>query len=419
MTKEKPTLLIYFSFILLLISVLNFSEGDDNMLLITRVIPIILSIIFSFFTIVSFKLKYPRTASQSINQAVFSPLFIFYLIFIVINSLSGSINGEAVGWLLWKNTELLAGLIWFVSFFVACSYYYKGKLLNNIFAIIFLYFLIIGAFTLFKFIEIYSILDLIFFIRPEMELPKINPLLLSVFAVYILIYSRLKLNYSKNKIIFYSTLFFGFLLLLISKSRTGVIIILLYFLYETIFVYKRFMIYFAIIPLFLLLFWAFFPGLISNFLLIMRLEGSEQLYSGSGRFSSGGNGFENSSWGESILLIEKNPLFGIGNINTKRFIFSKDYSVDNFFLQTFIAGGVIGASLLSIWAFIIFPFKFWKYFSNNRHKYKTNIIFQMSNLLLSIFFVRCLTTNGAAFFGFEFLFLAISFTIYKIDKKYE
>ena len=415
MKNEKPTLLIYFSFILLLISVLNFSADDDNMLLITRIIPILLSIIFSCFTIISFKLKYPRTASQLIIQAAFSPLFKFYLIFIVINSLSGIINGEAVVWLLWKNTELLAGLIWFVSFFVTCSYYDKGKLLNNIFAIIFFYFLIIGAFALFKFTENDSILNLIF-IRPELEVPKINPLLLSVFAVYILIYSSLKLNYSKNKIIFYSTLFFGFLLLVISKSRTGVIIILLYFLYETIFVYRRAMIYFAIIPLVLLLFWAFFPGLISDFILIMRLQGSEELYNGSGRFSSGGNGYKNSSWGESILLIEKNPLFGIGNINTKRFLFSKDYSVDNFILQTFVAGGVIGASLLSIWAFIIFPFKFWKYFSNNKYKYKTNII-RMSNLLLCIFFVRCLTTNGAAFFGFEFLFLAISFTIYSTDKK--
>jgi len=115
--------------------------------------------------------------------------------------------------------------------------------------------------------------------------------------------------------------------------------------------------------------------------------------------------------GESLSLAGDNFIIGIGNINTKRFLQSKENSVDNFILQNLIAGGFFGGVLLSFWAFFKFPFSFWSYFKKNKEKYK-NFKIRFANLILLIFFVKSFTTNGASFFGFEFLFLGISYTIF-------
>jgi hypothetical protein len=123
-----------------------------------------------------------------------------------------------------------------------------------------------------------------------------------------------------------------------------------------------------------------------------------------------------SSWGESLKFISNNITMGIGNINTKRFLNTKIFSVDNFILQNFIAGGFVGGGLLSFWAFFKFPFSFWGYFKKNNLKYK-NYKIRLANLILLIFFVKSFTTNGASFFGIEFLFLGISFAIFDKVRK--
>ena len=91
----------------------NFSNNDFEIQLYTKFIPIILFFLFSFLLIVKFY-KLLRLKSTKI---FLSPLFISYLIFIVVNLFSGNLKGvNETGWLLWKNIEIFAGLVWFLAF---------------------------------------------------------------------------------------------------------------------------------------------------------------------------------------------------------------------------------------------------------------------------------------------------------------
>lgn len=349
-----------------------------------------------------------RNYKKHLLNAIITPFTQFYLIFLIINSLAGVIHGVSVGWMLWKNFELLTGVLWIIFFSAIYSSNNINNLLERVSFLLFIFLLCICTYEIYFLLKTHSFLNLLLNVRPELIMPKINPIKLSVFATFITIYSVIK--FKDKKLIWAVFVFYGFLMLLVSKSRTGFLIIVLYFFYEQLIFSKRFIIRITIIFLIFSISSVFFSSEIANFTSIMRLNDLETLSAGGGRLSAQDE-TNQSSWGESLSLAGDNFIIGIGNINTKRFLQSKENSVDNFILQNLIAGGFFGGVLLSFWAFFKFPFSFWSYFKKNKEKYK-NFKIRFANLILLIFFVKSFTTNGASFFGFEFLFLGISYTIF-------
>ena len=391
---------------LLLFSSLNFSDSNESMLLPTRILPVFLSFFISCSSL--FYLGTFRNSNKYFSKAVISPFTQFYLIFLIFNSLAGVFNGVSVGWILWKNFELLTGVLWIIVFSIVYHKRIVNNLVEKVSLLLFIFILSISTYEIYFLLKTHSFLNLFLNVRPELMLPRINPIKLSIFAIFITVYSVIKLK--DKKLIWWFFIFFGLFLLIVSKSRTGFLILLLYFFYEQFIFSKIFFIRIIIISSIFSISSFFFNSQISDLANIMRIDNLESLSDGSGRISSQDSS-EVSSWGESLTLIADNPAFGIGNINTKRFLSNKEKSVDNFILQNFIAGGFFGGVLLSFWAFFKFPFSFWRYFINNKEKYK-NFKIRFANLILMIFFVKSLTTNGASFFGFEFLFLGISYTIF-------
>jgi len=376
------------------------------MLISTRVLPVFISFLVSNYIVLY--LSNIREAQNFVLKSINTPFTKFYLLFIFINSISGVFNGISVNWMLWKNFEMLTGVLWFVSFHSLYFYVKFDDIVEKIGFILLLFFISICTYEVYFLLKTYSYTELLFVVRPEIELPKINPIKLSIFAAYIAIYSSLKCK--RKNFIWLFLSFFGLLLILMAKSRTGFIVVVLFFLYEQ-FISNNKIVFRVLLCSSIFMVSSFiFSQYLIDFATIMRINDFDVLLNGGGRLKSMDSG-GTSSWGESLKLISNHITMGIGNINTKRFLDTKIYSVDNFILQNLIAGGLVGGGLLSFWAFFVFPLGFWRYFKKHKEKYKKNKI-RLANMILIIFFVKSFSTNGASFFGIEFLFLGISYAIF-------
>ena len=399
--------LLLFSFSLLLLSSFNFAGNQESLLTITRVYPICVSFFISNYII--FYLITIRNAQIFVLRSINTPFCIFYILFILVNSFSGIFSGISVDWMLWKNFELLNGVFWFISFYSLYFYIKINNILEKIGFLLIISFLSICTYEVFFLLKTYSFLDLLLVIRPEIEVPKINAIRLSILATFITIFSLLKFK-GKNFIWLFISLF-GMLLIIIAKSRTGFLAIILFFFFEQYIFSNRVFLRALFLGIIFTFSYFFLNKYFIDFASIMRIDDFDSLSRGGGRLTGMDKQAGSSSWGESLEFISNNFTIGIGNINTKRFLDAKIYSVDNFILQNFIAGGILGGGLLSFWAFLKFPFSFWRYFKINKFLYK-NYKVRFATLMLIIFFVKSFSTNGASFFGIEFLFLGLSYAIF-------
>ena len=388
----------------------NFSNNDFEIQLYTKFIPIILFFLFSFLLIVKFY-KLLRLKSTKI---FLSPLFISYLIFIVVNLFSGNLKGvNETGWLLWKNIEIFAGLVWFLALNYVINYN-PEMIFKRLLYIIYLCLIILTLFVIYNQLNMYSLTEILFTSRVESEFPKINPITLSIIGVFIF-FTTIYLK-PFNNIINYLIISFALFLILAAKSRTGVLIIVNFYLINLLIANRgRFNLFFVFLVflVFDLNFTNFFS---SNLLEILRLDSEAEIWRFGGRIRGyQSERFIESSWGESIAMISENIFFGVGNINTHFQLATKLYSVDNFVLQNLIAAGVVGGSLLSTWAFIIFPLQFLTFYTRKIKKINIPFLSLIFSFLL-IFWIKSFTTNGASYYGLEFLLLVI---VYLYFIKYE
>ena len=273
------TKLLLFSFVLLLFSSVNFTDSQESLLLTTRVLPIFLCFIITSYINIrlgGFLSKYPF-------RAIKTPFFKFYLLFIIVNSISGIVNGISVGWLLWKNFEILTGMLWFISFHSLYSYMKLREIINRISILTFIFFISLCTYELFFLLKTNNFLNLLLVIRPELDFPKINPIKLSIFASYITIYSLLKFKRTNYIWLFLS--FFGILMIVIAKSRTGFLILLLFFLYEQFIFSKQIALRALFVSFIFTVIFIFLNKHVVEFLSIMRIDDWETFLKGGGELN--------------------------------------------------------------------------------------------------------------------------------------
>ncbi|MDH3648121.1 MAG: O-antigen ligase family protein [Saprospiraceae bacterium] len=257
------------------------------------------------------------------------------------------------------------------------------------------------------FIENYTVDELIIY-RLNAEFPRMNAINLSVIAAYGIIYNLILFR-DRRLVRLLMILLFLFLFIA-SKSRTGLLIIGLFFVFwmvNSAIPLTNKIILIGVLSLSTLY-------LNKQVLEIMRIADRQEVLTLGGRLSSNVN--QTAAWPETLSFVERNMIVGVGNINLTRFVKNKRFAVDNFFLQVLIASGLLGS--IAYIGFIIHYSLKWLKLSllgkstrDRRHR-----IYLLSGLCFIIAFSRALTTNDLAFHGFGFLLLLLSIAYYSNRK---
>ena len=368
--------------------------------MLTRVFPCLLCLFITVYSLL-------KLSGKNILRKTFNPIILFYLLYIIINTFSATLHNDSfiLNWTLWKNFEILTACLWSIWLYYVFLMYGHKQIFHNLLKLVNYFFVILGVFSIYSFLQENSLTNLILYIRPSLEMPIINPIMLSLIAVFILVYSVLNLKKTRYQLLYFIFILLGITLLLIAKSRTGYFIAIFYSVFYSYYFnnfstkIKTYILFFVTIVL---------ASIYSQYLEFSRLGDAFSDGFG-GRISKSETRFENTSWGESLIFIEQNLFFGQGNLNYQRFINSKNYSVDNSILQFLLASGIIGGTLIISYLFFILPAKIHKFFK----KHKFNPSSKLVLLLILIAYFRSMTTNGFSTYGFELLFLLLSYSFIK------
>lgn len=241
--------------------------------------------------------------------------------------------------------------------------------------------------------------------RPEAHVPVVNPIMLGYLGAMVIIFAVIK---GFSPLTTGAFLALGISAVALSKSRTAVILLGIYFAFHFYSVAKTRLSVPVLVLAFTLL--VLIITNIPSFTDLMRLS---TLFNDGlgGRLRLRETGYGESSWGESFTLFIQQPLFGYGNINFQRFLDSKSFSVDNALLQVLLAGGIIGGGLYILYSFFYVPLMVARAIGKVPSEMRL-----VKGLIMSLnlsFIIRSFSTNGVAYLGIEMISLMLLLSILK------
>jgi len=380
---------------------LNFSQTEQGqlvnpLLLYTRVIPTF--VIFALTIALNVGRRFPQSIRELFR---FPSIGVFWFLFVSI--LWGFVQNIQPLWSAWKCFEMVVVLYMGISIALQCreqpGFFFKVVELVNILSLILCLWILYLRFV----VQGYSIEQLIF-LRLNTEVPKMNAINLSVISAFGLFYNCIKI---RRTTFFRLLIIVVFLLIFIaSKSRTGLVVILVYILFWSV-LHLR-----SSWKIGSILLGLGIGSLVVNqqVLEVLRISDRQEVLTLGGRLSSNVN--ETGAWPETLRFVERNMFIGLGNINLSRFLDEKRFAVDNFFLQSILASGLFGSI---IYFAVLFYLAFWWcriVFSGALRSNGKGPLIKIVSILFIIAFTRSLTTNDLAFHGFGFLLFVLLFTIY-------
>lgn len=390
-----------FSTFIVVIIILNFGGDKENLvngvLIWTRIIPT-----FLLVPLVGLALSITRDNSKAIQLLLKFP-FVVIMFFILVSTLSGFISNIQPVWSTWKAFEMISVIFYLTAIVIVTKR--DSNMLLATFELINILFVILSFWVLYvEFVLKNSSVVNFIFNRLNLEIPRLNAINISAFSTFGLLFNMIRFgNRSWLRVIFVAinlVLFIG------AKSRTGLLICTMFFLFYLISTaigikYKVVAIMAILIGL------SFVNETVKE---VLRISDSRELATLGGRVTSTVS--RDAAWPETVRFISESPVFGYGFINAERFMRDKKYAVDNFYLQSILSAGIVG-SLLYMLIVPYYLFLWLKKTGISNYSKSCMALYQTSFLAFSIGFARAISTNDLAFHGLGFLMFGLSIVFLK------
>jgi O-antigen ligase len=301
-----------------------------------RAIPLLLSAIISIIAA-------PKPRIRLIGH-LFSPPFVFFLWYIGIGLLSGVLSGISPLYSLWKGIELTVVIIWAVVIASWLEAPGSKRLLRLCFIAIFWSIVAVNIWTLYSNYGFPQNWFVDFLVRPRLEgdFPIINPLQLGTMAAYVITMSLVLGR--RNKRFLYFLIALPAVSILIHTQARSAAVGLLFAVFLLLFSRRRLNpLNSVIIVVLLLMFFTFSMSNEAFGAYFFRAQSSVWLDTQDIDIPRLFSGRIDMSWADSLEMFSSSPVIGYGLINLSRFFKEQIFGVDNTYLQLLLASGVLGA----------------------------------------------------------------------------
>ena len=341
----------------------------------------------------------PRSKTVLILAQFRHPCLLCFLWYVAVGIVSGLISDVQPLYSTWKGLEILIVLVWGASVLVHLKTKGGHTFLRGCF-------LSLGLITQATIIwslwcawpDVFT--DFGRAHRLYTQVPHINSLTLSIMSAYNIVVWPLLLRGSRS-LLMPVLVASGIVTLFASQSRTGIVALVsvVPLLLTTLRRLDRKVLILLTTTCVLII-----PFLVfEEFRVSFRLSSLQEVLALSGR---------QYSWVESFEIFTKSPWIGFGIVNAPRFMYEKEYSVDNGILQALLNAGLIGGAPIILYILYVVARFLGLLERVGRLSGDHRRLLHCSFCGLWLGFVKCLVTSAIVVFGFSLLiFLLGAFSL--------